>query len=314
MEYLTKYEENTPDNIVCGDVQKVSIIYSKLNIFNADTQYPLQKFWFLLRNIKIVKQCGTQIEIALSNSNNKFINYLDKLDDAIHKMMCDKFQINFKKYKSHIHEKYSPIILSLNSMTCVVFDENNDVIKYNFGTIAYESHVTLSILVELTDIIIGEDDYWINYTAKQLKFNSTFSTTKKSIFSVVDDQISNEDIEKPEFLPRLKNIDPNLSPTNAIIPDAPPLTPIIFGKGGKINSNKKNKINRNNIKKSDTSTTPFVVSVNDLTDQINKMRNKKQIKEEELMDNQIEKMMNEIKQFRDKQKIINDTYEAIQLS
>ncbi|AYV83553.1 MAG: hypothetical protein Hyperionvirus8_37 [Hyperionvirus sp.] len=293
MEYLTNYEDRSPENIVCSDILNVTILYSKIHIFNGDTQYPLQKFWFLLPNIKIIKQTRTQIEIALPNTNNKFIDYLDKLDAAVHQMMCDKFKFNFKKYISHRHEKYAPIILSLDSMTSVFFDENNEIIKNNFSTIKYESHVTLSILIELSDIIIGENDYWINYTAKQLKFNSTFSTTKKSIFSVVDDQISNED--------SIECLDTNISPKG--IPDAPPLTPMVFGKKSSNGKSKAKKL-----------VAPFVVSVDDLTDQINKMRNKKQQKDEEQMDNQIEKMMNEIKQFRDKQKKITDTYEAIELA
>lgn len=309
-DYLTNYEHSLPNNIICGPIQPISIIYYKLNIYNGENNHPLQKFWFLLKDVKITEYNNNYIKIALSNSpsDKKFIEYINNLDDNIHKMICDLFKINFCKQISYISDKYSPILFILNNFSeCILFDQNcQKIMKF---TNEHINH-TLSILVELSDIIIGDDKYWINYTPKQLKINKSICD-QKSIFEIITEE--HNTVSKHIINPQLVS---NIIPIN-IIPPIPSTTP---------NQKQKNiNIDHNDIKNYEITTDipitapvhkeipvkKFVISVNDLKNQINKMRNKKLQKEEEKMNILVDNMKKEITQFKNNQQIISDKYKLM---
>lgn len=294
VDYLTDYEHSLPNNIICGPAQQISIMYSKINIYNGDNNHPLQRYWFLLKNVKIIEYNNNYVKIALSNSipDKKFIEYINNLDNGIHKMICDLLKLNLCKQISYSNDKYSPISLTLNKFfECIMFDENNRKIT-KLTKDKYINH-TLSILIELSDIIVGDDKYWINYTAKQLKVNKSICN-QKSIFELITESTTKTIIDPSPPLPA-----PQLAQNR--VPPVPPAHNHIPTQNY-VNIGKKNV---------GAPVRKFIISINDLQDQINKMRNSKLHKEEEKMRTQVENMKKEIIQFKNNQEVVSDKYKSI---
>lgn len=317
-DHLTNYESPLPNNIICGTPQKISVMYSEINIYNGNSNHPLQKYWFILKSVKIVEYSReNNITIALSNSDSdkNFIKYIDKLDNDIYDMVCELWDEKFDKKNSYSNKKYSPVLLNLNDFSnCVIFNEKNKRIKELIAN-DYQKY-TVSILIELSNIMIGDSQYWIKYSAKQLKLNSIV-LNNKSIFDLITEESDTTNIQ---------------STNQMIIPLPPPLPFLLNNNNNNHNISTNNTVNtntNNNINTTNTTTTninnasrdgnnviksklKFVVSVNDLKDQINKIRNKKSFRdEEESMRIQIKNMENEMEQFKNNQKITSEKYKAI---
>lgn len=299
IDYLTNYEYSLPNNIIHGPLQNISITYSKINVYNGDGNNPLQKFWFLLKNIKIVEYTEKYIKIALSNSESdkKFVQYIDQLDFKIHQMICDISGIEVDKRISYSNDKYSPVLFHLNNIAnCVVFDENNKITQLTKSNIC---DYTMSVLIELSDIMIGDNDYWVNYTVKQLKLNPTIDC-HKSIFELIDESDANKKILNIHNIPNVPNLPPPIPPEPFIVPSFQQNRP-----------DNKSQINSGYKKNEDNQRSRIIISVDDLKNQIKKMQNKKLLKEEENMKYRLEDYRKEIEQFKDNQKFVSDKYKSI---
>jgi hypothetical protein len=332
LDSLVDYESSLPNKIICGNTRNISIMYSIINVYNGDNHNPLQKYWFILDNVKVVELGGNYIKIALSNSakDRKFIDYINKLDNSIHKMICDIWKINFNKQVSYASGKYSPVILTLNDLSrCTTFGENNEMEYLDEGEYTDRS---LSLLIELTDIMVGDSNYWVNYTVKQLKLNPTFKSDK-SIFELIkgSDKIPDS---VPDSTPnsalngalngvpnKVSDRESNFNSSknlgiidDELIPSAPPLEDNVSHSV----PNRAPRVPRtiphticNNIKIDESEVPKFIVSMDDLKSQINKMRSKKLLKDEEFMRAQIESMQEEILKFKRNHNIVSDRYKSI---
>ena len=277
-DYLTNYDK-TPQNIICGEIKKISITYCKFEIYNGDLNHPMHKYWFLLKNVKIIEQKEDYIKIAIANNDCFFTNYINALDEIIHKMICEMWESEYEKTKSLVTNKYSPITLKLNSfMKCSKYDEDNNRIE----NLTNYSNKTYSILIELSDIMIGDSKYWCDYTVKQLKINKS---NEKSIFELLEES---KIVTPPQMI----------QPIIPIVQHTHTHTQHIERK----NTPKKPKLDEKPC---------FELSVNVLNDQINKMKIKKMQKEEEHMRVKIGNMLNEVKTFKHKNKKDSEKFKAI---
>jgi len=291
MEYLTNYETCTPDNLIYGSLQKISVVYSKMDIYNADNENPLQKYWFLLKNVKVIEFNDNSMKIALSNSlsNKKFIDYIKKLDKCVHGMISELFDHKYELQSSYYIKKYQPIIFTLKCGSCQIYDENNNLCEElkDLKTKIRDRHC--SILIELTDLMFCDDSYWINYSAKQLKINNN-PFQNKSIFEMID--TSQYVTSVPPAPPA-----PPLSPTQSSIPIAPSSPSI--------------PLNRSIATTEQKNPVKFIISVNDLKEQINKMRKKPK---ENDIDSKMKVIRDEIKTFNINNKAISKRYKEISAS
>lgn len=178
---------DTSEHISCSDIHQISPTYNKTCIYNLDVNHPLQKFWFFLKEVKIIGKKQKSIDIVLSNSisDKKFIEYINNLDDKINKIINKKkkHNTNFSVKKSYSVKELFPYIFNFNIINAQFFDESNKSIQYS--EINFCENTTGSILIELSDILISDDEYWINYSIKQMKIKKHIFT--ESIFDMLDD-------------------------------------------------------------------------------------------------------------------------------
>ena len=299
-EYLTDVH-TSPNNILCGPTQKISVLYSRINVYNADVEAPLQKYWFLLGRVKIVERGHNNFRIALGNaeSDAKFLQYLDRLDDRLHGVLEEVLETPLEKQVSYSRKVYSPITLFLGDHNCVVFDENNERIIVDPAWRRREKESTFSILVELSDVTIGDGSYWINYSARQLRRNADLDLTKCLVPSGGvrrGGRACGERGERGErggvaSVPTAPGVPGIPAPSN--VPNAPKMDADDAERTG--------------------SEAPFKVSVNDLKDQILKMRTKREriLRDEEMMDTRVKTMVEDIKKFKRDGRIIDDRYKNL---
>ncbi|AYV76474.1 MAG: hypothetical protein Terrestrivirus7_27 [Terrestrivirus sp.] len=208
LDRLTDYAIGSPKNITCSDSIPISVTYSKIYFYNSDVDHPLQKYWFYLKNVKIIEKNPKSIKIVLSNSKSdkKFIEYIDKLDAHIFRILQMRNQSHKNIKKSYSEKEFHPPIFVLNTEKATIFDadlmqenknnmmqylvnrDNNvDSTKiYRPNTLDYDcmNEFTVSIIIELSDIIMNDTDYWVNYSVKQMKIKKNPITS--SIFDIID--------------------------------------------------------------------------------------------------------------------------------
>jgi len=208
LDRLTDYVIGSPKNITCSDSIPISVTYSKIYFYNSDVDHPLQKYWFYLKNVKIIEKNPKSIKIVLSNSKSdkKFIEYIDKLDAHIFRILQTRNQSYKNIKKSYSEKEFHPPIFVLNTEKATIFDadlmqENkNNMMQYlvnrdnniestktyRANTLDYDcmNEFTVSIIIELSDIIMNDTDYWVNYSVKQMKIKKNLINS--SIFDIID--------------------------------------------------------------------------------------------------------------------------------
>ena len=175
---LTNHQiiNESDDHISCSDPHQISVTFSKIYIYNLDVNCPLQKFWFFLKETKIIEKKLKSVDVVLSNSRSdkKFIEYIDNLDEKIYRILNKKFNLTVGIKKSYFKKDFFPHRFNFSINCAQIFDDYNKPLEYN--SIKFTDDITESILVELSDILISENDYWINYSIKQMKI-------KKDVFN-----------------------------------------------------------------------------------------------------------------------------------
>lgn len=219
LDRLTNYINNEPNNITCSDLIPLSITYNKVYFYNSDVEQPLQKYWFYLKNVKVIEKNSKSLKIVLSNSkeDKKFIEYIDKLDIEIYNFLQKKYVLNDKNMKKSYDTKdFHPNIFTLDCTNITIHDEDNvkNKNKYknknkNCFNYDYMDGYTISIIIELSDIIINDSEYWINYSIRQMKIKKDI--INDSIFDMIESNIESNknmfdvkfDIPKPPTLPNI---------------------------------------------------------------------------------------------------------------
>lgn len=289
---LANYKELIK-NISYSDLLPVSITFSKLNVYNSDISFPLQKFWFYLKQTKIIKSNNTSIQIVLSNSEDdkKFLEYIDNLDKLIYdyvKTIHENVK-NLEQKKSYTKKQHLNIfLLNVNKKNTFIdhdYIDNNNYIQNEDDTV--------SVLIELSHITINEDSYWINYSCKQMKVIKN---------NINIDELDNDNGTHSTNFPLNQMTTPTSIPIPPIIPNLSKNTII----HNPIQTIPKQEIRRN-----------FSISLNDLNNQIKKIADKKinrineNINIQEDMQNKMSAIFDEMKQFKIKKQQLDDKFNEI---
>ena len=153
---ITNYKTNDKIELHRSRPMNISATYMKLSVYNALSSNPLQKYVFYLKNVRIVEKNNKIAKIAVCDKD--FTNYLDRLDAKIYEMM----KLGNKK-KSYSTEQFYPntIVAYVAGVKIYGRDSVNDVSEEN----------EINVLIELSDVLCNDDEYWLNYKIKQIKIN-----------------------------------------------------------------------------------------------------------------------------------------------
>ena len=283
---LTDYGKSSPNNITCSNIKNISVTYSEIEIYNGDNPNPLQKYLFLINNVKVVSQGKNYIKIALSGTSHRnFLYYIDKLDNCIHSIVSELWGKNFNKVKSYECKKYSPIIITLNNFAnCLVYSAKGVKIPN------CNDYDKISVLIELANVMVG-DEYWINYNVKQIKIMEDVSD-HTSIFDLVNgnNDNNNESVNKVQLVTETVSIPQ--APTQSIPSSTVPLP---------VAPSLKSESKSSFLPK-------FIVSTDDIKEQLLKMRERKLDKCNQEMTQKVNNMKNDIIAFKHSNKIIDQKY------
>lgn len=200
-------------NTFYSSPQQVGLTYSKFNIYNASIRYPLQKYWFYLKCVKIIEKSQSIIKFVVADKN--FINFIDNIDKKIHEILTNN-NLNYKFKKSYTTQKSFPEIFTCEYSNVQVFG-NKITSKDEIKTMILNEEDTVSLLIELSDILINDTEYWINYRVKQMKI---LCGENECIFDKLDDYDDNPIQQTSQLLqppppPTFNSINP-FNPFNTI--------------------------------------------------------------------------------------------------
>lgn len=313
---LTNYENSNPENISCSNIKPFSATFNKLQVYNSDVKCPLQKFWFYLNDIKIFEKTERKIKIAIIN--DKFISYIDNLDTKINELLSNVTNRKLKHKKSYTKKNYFPHTFTLDSKDAIIYDEKSEKISIkNLDNYLYDD-ATVSILIELTDILIddNENEYWINYSIKQMKINK--NVLSESICDMCN--ICNSDNPMNKDTISNNNYSNNYNNINNSIPVPPPVPVLVTSEFSDIMkpsaSKSSNSLKASNVSNHKSKDTSFVVSVNDITKQLEMMKKKKNDRINDYdnkMKQTIESINEEIKSFSIAKTKLDEQFNKIKL-
>ena len=176
-------------NITCGCMKNIGLTYHEIDIYNDDLQYPLHKYFFLLKNLKIVHRHRSSLKIVLGNTqeNTNFVEYVDDLENKIEtylKKNCnDESKTIFPK-KTFKKEEYYPYTFEIDTTDMKVYtnssllDNNNtnsnvfsyiDDVYRNSEQIVKSDDVTISMILEISKVMFDNKNFWFVYSAKIMK-------------------------------------------------------------------------------------------------------------------------------------------------
>lgn len=261
---LTNYLTHCgPINMHISDTYPVSILYKKLYVYNGDIPIPHQKFCWLVDNVKFTSQKNQSNKVTGLFTNKKFTEYLDTFDKTVHTMLTELFTEDFLLVPSYKTNKYAPCSINLHyGPNILSFSHTND--KLQDFNIMDHLNQTCSVVIELSDIMIGDAIYWLNYSIKQIKLHSS---SDESLFSLVSNV---QPVPRTSFVP--------FAPSIPFIPPAPVLpTSPINGSSPLVRLGPS--IIGENEQAKPAITPGFAVSPGDILNQLAKLK-KKQKKEE----------------------------------
>ena len=270
MNLVTDYTQDKP-NIYIYEHKRISS-YINVHIFNGNNTYPLQKYLFLLQNVKIIDLTNKTGKLVIANTkqDTDFINYLDSLNDMLQEILKEQYKTNFIKTMCYTKQKHFPITLNINTDNVLYFDNNNNQINKE----QFDVTLNLSVLLEIDKIILNNNTYWINFLAKQIKITTLYDLSK-SIFEIT--QPINVPVSplSSSIIPKTNNLlilsSNNISEKHGIIKKLD-MT---------LNNNTNNNNNNNNTNNNNNKPTMICLSPNILREQLSKMKNKKSILNEE---------------------------------
>ena len=167
------YDKNKSINVTFSKEKTTNIFVEKLNLYNLDSNIPMQKIWILIENCKICFIDDTVISIAVSNKNEKLISFMENLDKQINKIIED----NISKIDTYMPSMVeSPLhIMNLRFTEDSIFLGNNeacvDIKDLKLGN-------NVSICIELSSVYINKKKDCKIWQILQLKKNTTIDFTK----------------------------------------------------------------------------------------------------------------------------------------
>ena len=101
-------------NIYFDKISKFYNTYNKIDIYNLNSNQPLQKIWIKIENVKIYSSIyeknNNSFIVFNNNQSNDIMNFISNLDEEISKYLKDKNLI----YKKSIINKIPFNIMKIN--------------------------------------------------------------------------------------------------------------------------------------------------------------------------------------------------------
>jgi hypothetical protein len=244
--------ENDKKNIIIDTSDKDDSIFNRLNIYNADINQPLHKFWFYIDNVKIMSKSKSQFKIIFSSSelHKKLVNYITDLDNKILEII--KKRHNVKTIKPSIETtEHLPSQINLRFDSVAIFDEDeNNILPDNL-----KLGSSISMYFELNECVLNNKSAWLNWSALQVKVNKKIDFSK-SFFNFT--QMVEPKIVKPTII-------------------LPPPAPIM-----QVNTQPMVICQpiQNNSQNSSKNTGSYIPTANDLLSQLKKLKKVKDVQEE----------------------------------
>lgn len=249
---------NSPrHNIIFNKPKVYAISYYTIDIYNADINHPLHKFWFYIPKAKIIDKTKNYIILALSqNENDKnLIKYVDELENKILRMTKEHLFGSIKKIKKSftLEDNFPPTIKLDIRGDISVFDINDEEIGIN----DLEINSLISIYLELDNVMASADEIWSFWKILQVKKLDTIDF-KKSFFKIASCI--------PYHIPE-KNIS---TVTTSSIPIPPLIPPIIIRNDTKPINITPRVVPLENTARNTSGR--FEISATDIMDQIHKLK------------------------------------------
>ena len=234
-EYITDISKKLDNIQVCGVNDNTDMLYSKIYIYNPHLDEPLHKFWFHIKNAKIVNNKSAEIVISNNENDTKVIEYIDSIVDKIKEHFKQNIIVNTSIEKT---ENY-PSRMHINNTKTIYFDENEIETDSN----KFVKGKSITCIIELSELLVNGNELWIKWNLLQVKI------------------LNDIDLKKPMFKPQSK-------PVILSVPTPPPImidyeTPVIITKQ-----------NTQSVQQYDN-TKRLVLSADLLKEQINKLKKKK---------------------------------------
>ena len=260
-ELLTNIDSNKY-NIIFNKPKNYAISYYTIDIFNADINHPLHKFWFFIPRAKVIDKTNKSITLALSNNEDdtKLVKYIEELENRILKSTKENLFNSIKKIiKSFaMKENYPPTIILDIREDIPIFNYNDEETNIN----GIENNSLISMFIELDNVMASFDQVWILWKILQIKKLDNIDL-KKSFF--ITPRKQNVIPDTPLYVSVQQSyIQPPQSPRQPFIPIAPPLS-LLNNISPKIEKNQDNNIKTQN-------TGRFVISQTDIQNQLTRLK------------------------------------------
>lgn len=197
--------------------------FTQFVIYNGDKPIARQKFIFKINDFRVRTKKSQTLEVALSKntSTESFIEFITQLDKIIYNYV-KRFLKEFR-FKKSFQQYNSYIVLLLNINKTNIINQNHTLETYD----SIMEDDIIDIVFELSNILVGPDEYWVAYSALEIRVKNTF-------FSFFGDPIIDPDIPLP---PPMTNDEPEPLPItipHIVIKKSSPKknTPIANSSGG----------------------------------------------------------------------------------
>lgn len=195
---FVNYEnDQTIERIECSSIRSVNSSTKEINVYNPNVRQPLQKYLYILDNVKLDKKLsgGKQAKVVLSSQDKKLIESIKNLNQKI-----DEY-INYLNENGHnitdisdlltISEYYPPV-LTITLDQSAVLDTDGTHVK--IMSIANGSMIKM--IVELERLIIRRDTVEKIWRAIQIKKVQNLTTDSSiDLFDAYDGKSSTSSIQ-----------------------------------------------------------------------------------------------------------------------
>lgn len=251
--YIVNYDKEIT-KLHYSDIENVNAFMKKIKFYNPNVEIePLQKFWYKINNAKIIKKSVNNLEIVLSQNDEKLIKSISILDDKINIILKEKDN-SFINNKSIINKaNYPPIMLLFFDDTSMFYDEAHN--EKNYYDLKIDTKI--SLFIELESVIINGINCNKKWKILQLK-ETNMLNNKTNFFSP---NIIRNNIPPAPLLPQISQI--------SQIPQIISSIPNILNISKPNNSPIKQEYSRS------------MINVNDIRNVLSKLRKKPDIIQEE---------------------------------
>ena len=169
-DYLVDYEKCTViNNIEYSSIENVNPFLKKIKFYNPDVTEPLHKFWFYIKNAKLIKKSSMTLHIALSNKETKLIECMNSLDEKISEILHKKNEKYNIRPSLTLSPNYPPVITLGVESTSKCYDTDNNLIDY----LGIRNGATVHTFIEFESVTIGSGECTKKWKVLQIKENKT---------------------------------------------------------------------------------------------------------------------------------------------